>query len=60
MDMSDDKTMRSPQDSTRIALGEDYEVRYWTSKFDVSRERLEEAVEAVGHSADDVERHLRG
>jgi hypothetical protein len=58
--MADDKTLRGPQDASRIALGEDYEVEYWTSKFGVSRERLEQAVKAVGNSADAVERHLRG
>lgn len=38
--MADDKTARAPQDSSRIAMQEDYEVRYWTNKFGVSRERL--------------------
>jgi len=58
--MADDKTLRGPQDASRIALREDYEVEYWTSKFGVSRERLEQAVKAVGNSADAVERQLRG
>jgi len=58
--MADDKTLRSPQDRSRIALGEDYEVRYWSEKFGVSKDRLEEAVKAVGSSADAVERHLKG
>jgi len=57
--MADDKTMRGPQDRSKIALGEDYEVEYWTERFGVSRERLEQAVKAVGNSADAVERHLR-
>lgn len=58
--MADDKTLRGPQDRSRIALGEDYEVEYWTDKFGVSRERLEQAVKAVGNGADAVERHLKG
>nr|WP_083434361.1 DUF3606 domain-containing protein [Sphingomonas sp. Y57] len=58
--MADDTTLRSPQDRSRIALGEDYEVRYWSEKFGVSKDRLEEAVKAVGNSADAVERHLKG
>lgn len=57
--MTDDKTMRAPQDASRIALGEDYEVAYWTDKFGVSRDRLEQAVKAVGNSASAVERHLK-
>lgn len=58
--MADDKTDRGPQDRSRIALGEDYEVEYWTGKFGVSKERLEDAVKAVGNSADAVEQHLKG
>ena len=57
--MADDKTNRGPQDRTRIAMGEDYEVDYWTGKFGVSRERLQQAVDAVGTSAEAVERHLK-
>jgi hypothetical protein len=58
--MSDNKTLRAPQDSKRIAMGEDYEVDYWTGKFGVSRERLQQAVDAVGNSAETVEQHLKG
>jgi len=56
--MSDDTTIRAPQDSSRIALQEEYEVRYWTDKFGVTREELADAVNAVGHGADAVARHL--
>ena len=56
--MSDDTAVRGPQDSSRIALGEDYEVRYWTDKFGVSEDELADAVKAVGNSADAVARHL--
>jgi len=57
--MADDKTLRGPRDNSRIAMGEDYEVEYWTQRFGVTRERLTEAVGAVGNSADAVERYLR-
>lgn len=57
--MADDKTVRSPQDSARIAMGEDYEVQYWTDKFGVSREKLQHAVDAVGNGAAAVEAHLK-
>jgi hypothetical protein len=40
-------------------MGEDYEVRYWTDKFGVSRERLEEAVDAVGNGADAVQAYFK-
>jgi len=58
--MADNKTLRGPQDSSRIAMGEDYEVEYWTSKFGVSRDALQKAVDAVGNSAIAVEKHLKG
>lgn len=57
--MSDDKTLRAPQDASRIAMGEDYEVDYWTRRFGVSRERLQQAVDAVGNGADAVEQYLK-
>lgn len=57
--MADSKTKRGPQDRSRIALGEDYEVAYWTGKFRVSRDELTEAVGAVGNSAQVVADFLR-
>jgi hypothetical protein len=56
--MADNKALRGPQDSSRIAMGEDYEVEYWTDKFGVSRDRLQQAVDAVGNSASAVKEHL--
>lgn len=56
--MADNKSLRQPQDSSRIAMGEDYEVEYWTDKFGVSRDRLQQAVDAVGNSAAAVEEYL--
>lgn len=58
--MADDKNLRGPRDSSRIAMGEDYEVEYWTDRFGVSRDRLQAAVDAVGNSASAVEEHLKG
>lgn len=58
--MADDKNARGPQDSSRIAMGEDYEVEYWMDKFGVTRDQLQKAVDAVGNGADAVERHLKG
>jgi len=56
--MADDKTLRGPRDSSRVAMGEDYEVAYWTDKFGVSRDRLQEAVDAVGNSANAIKAYL--
>lgn len=58
--MADDKTERGPRDSSRIAMGEDYEVQYWTKKFGVSREELQKAVDAVGNDASAIEKRLKG
>lgn len=56
--MVDDTGLRSPQDRSRIALGQEHEVRYWTGKWNISREELEDAVKTVGNSAAAVARHL--
>ena len=56
---SDNKNDRGPQDASRVALGEEYEVRYWTKKFGVGRVALKRAVAAVGNGADAVERELK-
>ncbi|MDO6415594.1 DUF3606 domain-containing protein [Sphingomonas sp. BIUV-7] len=52
--MADDLKDRGVRDRNRIAMGEDHEVAYWTKKFGVSRDRLAEAVAAVGTSAQAV------
>jgi hypothetical protein len=49
--MADDKTDRGPQDRSRINLNEDYEVRYWTKKFGVTKDELAKAVAKAGQSA---------
>lgn len=56
--MSDDKSQRAPADASRINMGEDYEVQYWTKRFGVSREELQNAVDRAGVSADAVAREL--
>lgn len=58
--MSDDKSKRGSADRSRIALGEEHEVRYWTKELGVSQQELEEAVKSVGNSAQKVREHLRG
>jgi len=56
--MADDKTKRAPQDAKRVNVKEDYEVEYWTSRFNVSEDRLRAAVSKVGISVDAVAREL--
>jgi hypothetical protein len=55
----DDLTNPGPQDRSRISLLEPHEVQYWADKFNVSKERLSEAVKNVGHSAAAVEKELK-
>lgn len=57
--MADDKENRGPRDRSRISLTEDYEVRYWTDKLGVSKDRLEEIVRRVGSTVAAVEEALR-
>jgi Protein of unknown function (DUF3606) len=56
--MADDRTIRGAADRSRINMQEDYEVRYWTQKWNVSREQLAAVVREVGVMAADVARKL--
>ncbi len=58
--MSDDLKNRGAQDRARIAMGELHEVQYWTRELGVSKEQLQQAVNAVGSSAEQVRQHLAG
>lgn len=46
--MVDDPKISGSQDRQRINLHERYEVEYWTSKWQISREQLAEAVKKAG------------
>ncbi|WP_442680898.1 DUF3606 domain-containing protein [Sphingomonas sp. ASY06-1R] len=56
--MVDTTSNADSQGRTRIALGDDHDVAYWTEKFGGSREELAAAVDAVGTSADAVSIYL--
>lgn len=56
--MADDKKNIGVRDKGRVNLSEDYEVRYWSEKFGVSKEALMQAVKNVGPMASDVEAYL--
>ena len=56
--MSAQPGQRSPRDVNSVSLEQDRDVRYWTNRFGVSREELEEAVETVGESVDAVAVYL--
>jgi hypothetical protein len=56
--MADDLKDRGARDRSRVNVHEDYEVRYWTEKWDVTRDQLVEAVQQAGVSAKAVAREL--
>lgn len=56
--MADNKSNTGSPDRDRINMSEDYEVRDWSEALGVSPERLQEAVGAVGSSADKVRAYL--
>ena len=56
--MADSKKKRGGADRALIALGESYEVAYWSKKFKVTPAKLKYAVKKVGHSAKKVEAYL--
>jgi hypothetical protein len=58
--MYDDLKNRGPQDRARIAMEEPQEVQYWTQELGVNREQLQQAVDAIGRSAQTVRQHLVG
>ena len=58
--MPDNLKSTGGQDRKRINVNEDYELRDWSKKFDVTPEQLKDAVRTVGDRADDVELHLKG
>ena len=57
--MADDKSKSGGRDRERISLTEDYEIRDWSEKFNVSSEELRKAVEKVGNNAKEVEEFLK-
>lgn len=57
--MADDRTNAGRQDRTRINVNEDYEVRYWSHRFQVEPDQIRVAVSAVGTYAVDVEHYLK-
>ncbi|WP_346984971.1 DUF3606 domain-containing protein [Chryseobacterium sp. POE27] len=56
--MSDDLSKRKPQDTSKVNLNETWELEYWSNKFGVTKEKLKEAVKAVGTSAAEIQKYL--
>jgi hypothetical protein len=58
--MPDNTQKSGGQDRQRINVNQDYELQDWSKKFGVTKERLKEAVQAVGDNAEKVEKYLKG
>lgn len=56
--MSDDLSNRGPQDASKVNVGEEWEVAYWTKKFGVTADELKQAVKQVGTSAEKLGQHF--
>jgi Protein of unknown function (DUF3606) len=56
--MADDPNKRGTADRSKISMGEDHEVQYWTKHLGVTREELQKAVDKVGNSAAAVRKEL--
>ena len=56
--MADDVKDRGARDRGRVNVHEDYEVRYWTEKWGVTKDQLVAAVERAGVSVQAVAREL--
>lgn len=57
--MSDDRSKSSGQDRARINVHQDYELRDWSKKFNVTPDELKAAVKKVGDQAHAVEAHFK-
>ena len=56
--MVDERMNRAGKDRTRIDVDDDHDLRYWSRRFDVSRNAIRRAVATVGALAENVARHL--
>ncbi|MES2430259.1 MAG: DUF3606 domain-containing protein [Bacteroidota bacterium] len=56
--MSDNLKEIKPQDAKRVNIHEDWELDYWCTHFNVSKEKLIDAVVVAGTSVDDVSAYL--
>jgi hypothetical protein len=57
--MADNLNKRRPLNSGRININQAYELRYWTTRFQVSDSKLRLAVKMVGIRVADVRKWLK-
>ena len=58
IEMADDLHNRGPKDRDRVNTSEDWELKYWSTKFGVTADQLKAAVKAVGPMVTDVRKKL--
>lgn len=58
MNMPDNLKIRQPQDPTKVNIHEAWEVEYWCKKWNITPEKLKEAVKTVGTSVEKVKTYL--
>ena len=57
--MADDLKQTGKADNARINIEQDHQLRYWSEKFGVSREELQNAVAKAGPLVKNVREHLQ-
>ncbi len=55
----DDKNKKGPQDASRVNVNEDYELQYWSERFNITRDELKKAVAEAGPSVSALEEFLK-
>lgn len=58
--MADNTDVRSGQDRSQVAGGQEHEVRYLAEKMGVSEEQVKNAIKEVGNDRTKVEEYLSG
>jgi hypothetical protein len=53
--MADDKSKRGAGDRARVAGGEGYEVSYFASKHDITRQQAEDLIKEVGNDREKLD-----
>ncbi|CAG5086811.1 DUF3606 domain-containing protein [Parvicella tangerina] len=56
--MADDLDQKQPEDPTKINVGQQWEIDYWTEKLGVTEKQLKDAVAKVGVMVKDVKAEL--
>jgi len=57
--MSDNLKRKGPEDPNKINVNQDWELKYWAKKFDVSLVVLKQAVSKSGPMVTDVQKWLK-